>query len=969
MTAIFDTIRRLPPARDVAGIFLDAGVKSFAVLAAAGVAVAGMRRRSAAARHLVCFLAVASLPLLPVLSWALPGWRVLPGWMELREPSRSATPSISSTPSTLSTPSRVAPAPRRFANPRPPAPAPTPETASPQPVPSPAVQIIAASEPPPARARMDGWRLGSLAWLAGVLVALTPAVLGVFSLRRLERAARRETAASWLDLLAQLLTRHGFKRRVVLLKAARRRMPMTWGVLRPKVLLPEESREWPPGRRGVVLLHELAHAKRCDYLTLMVTRLVCALYWFNPLVWLAARRMVAERERACDDIVLRHGAEPADYAEQVLEISAGLSPGWFAHCGGVAMARPSNLESRLRAILGANRNRAALTRAAVLSALLLLTAILVPVAMMKAAPGPGAAGGRKTAPVAANNIPYSAGFVPEKSEIALGEPLSVTFNLTNTSDRTIYLEVGRTDPRPPHGGGPNPFRFWATDAKGDIIPDPSLERTDSNWMDTPIGLGGEYLNPFSQIWGINAGTPIDPGSVYTERVLLRGGGIFKQPGEYTYTVNASREIHLYKDLISGASHQTNAMSATGFALFYPDVLSTNDSVSERFTDSFKLKVLPAANSQTPPAPANPQSDWGEAFDGFRVRLRLPANAVPGDTTPRLLVDIENKGPKRWAMTNQEAWELEVDGRWYVNNGLRSPSDSPFLSYGVELEVVPGPAWTGLPLVLNGGWRVPGPGELGRGGFITGSLWHYYPTNPPLVVSPGTHTVRVAVFGVKSATYIGKYAPDRVVSKPVEIEVTTNAPDPDWPWKGAQSTRMYGLPHWLARARKWRDLPGTPQLRTVEEAVSYVVKEDSVVNFKGEEFGGEPFGWTLPSGRKVEDGMIQGLFHAVFAPFGKQAIPALIDLLDNDADYARTGSYLYIQMITGRKDGRYNPGFSKADRQQSIQAWREWWEKNKNNPRLDYLPERVYDAADWDAARIPKPPETVLAELRNLLPED
>ena len=68
--------------------------------------------------------------------------------------------------------------------------------------------------------------------------------------------------------------------------------------------------------------------------------LVCALYWFNPLVWLAARRMVAERERACDDIVLRHGAKPADYAEQVLEISAGLSTGWLAGSGGIAMAAP-----------------------------------------------------------------------------------------------------------------------------------------------------------------------------------------------------------------------------------------------------------------------------------------------------------------------------------------------------------------------------------------------------------------------------------------------------------------------------------------------------------------------------------------------------------------------------------------------------------------------------------------------------
>ena len=111
---------------------------------------------------------------------------------------------------------------------------------------------------------MDWSRAGLLAWLAGVLPALTPPVLGVLSLHRLERSARRETAPSWLDLLGKLLTRLGFNRRVALLKAAQRRMPMTRCVLRPKVLLPEESCEWPPDRCGVVLLHEMVHAQRCE---------------------------------------------------------------------------------------------------------------------------------------------------------------------------------------------------------------------------------------------------------------------------------------------------------------------------------------------------------------------------------------------------------------------------------------------------------------------------------------------------------------------------------------------------------------------------------------------------------------------------------------------------------------------------------------------------------------------------------
>ena len=136
-----------------------------------------MRRRSAAARYLVCFLAVASLPVLPVLSWTLPGWRVLPAWMDLREPSSGPVSSTRSNPSALPTPSApsaipsgIPPGPHRFAT----APRAFPEMAPPEQVPSAPVQIAAAPQPPPARARLDGWRAGMLAWLAGVLLALAP---------------------------------------------------------------------------------------------------------------------------------------------------------------------------------------------------------------------------------------------------------------------------------------------------------------------------------------------------------------------------------------------------------------------------------------------------------------------------------------------------------------------------------------------------------------------------------------------------------------------------------------------------------------------------------------------------------------------------------------------------------------------------------------------------------------------------
>jgi hypothetical protein len=132
-------------------------------------------------------------------------------------------------------------------------------------------------------------------------------------------------------------------------------MPLTWGWLRPVILLPAEAAKWPSERRRIVLLHELAHAKRWDCLTQTVARVVCALYWINPLVWLAARRMCIERERACDDLVLNSGCRPSEYATHLVDIARAFRRA--PQLAGIAMARSPQLQGRIAAIVDASRAR------------------------------------------------------------------------------------------------------------------------------------------------------------------------------------------------------------------------------------------------------------------------------------------------------------------------------------------------------------------------------------------------------------------------------------------------------------------------------------------------------------------------------------------------------------------------------------------------------------------------------------
>ena len=163
-------------------------------------------------------------------------------------------------------------------------------------------------------------------------------------------------------------------------------MPMTFGILRPAILLPS-TRQWSEERRRTVILHELAHVRRGDVATQRIARLALILHWWNPLAWAAWRELLKESERAADDLVLSRGERASDYASHLLEVARALQAppdrGWA-----VAMARRSQLEGRLTAILDADVNRKTASRAWVITAALAGIAIIAPLAAIRAQEAP-----------------------------------------------------------------------------------------------------------------------------------------------------------------------------------------------------------------------------------------------------------------------------------------------------------------------------------------------------------------------------------------------------------------------------------------------------------------------------------------------------------------------------------------------------------------------------------------------------
>jgi beta-lactamase regulating signal transducer with metallopeptidase domain len=364
------------------------------VFALGGIAALALRRSAASYRHTVWALTIAAAIALPLGMAIGPAWRV---------GVASITAGNTHTGDTrigASITAREAEALRSVTEVRS-----SPTGAEP-------INALAARA---ANAGLDLAEWIPVVWLLGALVILIRMVLGRLWLGRVAKQGVPLDDSDWNSLLDRERRAAAFTGNVRLLASSNVSTPLAAGLINPMILLPMNASDWSAEHRQVVLRHELAHIASGDAIVSVVAGVACAIYWFHPLAWLAVRRLRAEQEHACDDRVLALGTPAPEYAAHLLDVARSARALGMQSFVSVAMARPSQLEGRLLAVLNDSRNRAPVTaRSRVLSGAIALVLI-------------GAISSFRPVPAAASIVVASLG--TGSSEIVAANTSSLPFEL------------------------------------------------------------------------------------------------------------------------------------------------------------------------------------------------------------------------------------------------------------------------------------------------------------------------------------------------------------------------------------------------------------------------------------------------------------------------------------------------------------------------------------------------------------
>jgi beta-lactamase regulating signal transducer with metallopeptidase domain len=293
--------------------------------------LAVMRRRSAAERSWVAHIGLLALVIMAFAPLALPRWHV-------ETPALFDKAPAAATEATAPTVPAAKTAATHFSTPAVSAP---PATAVAKPTISAAAAASAVYAVP-----------------AAILLLITFFALG----RLIALQARADVLVDghWLSALARAQRRMGFKHGTALLTSNELASPISWGLMRPVILLNSRAVE-ASDEAEAIIAHELAHVARMDWIKLLLARVATALFWFNPFVWVLAREAHQLREEAADDAVLAADIADTDYAQLLVGVARHECPGLLLGAHGVAPSR-SSLARRVARVLDGKSERGPVAR-------------------------------------------------------------------------------------------------------------------------------------------------------------------------------------------------------------------------------------------------------------------------------------------------------------------------------------------------------------------------------------------------------------------------------------------------------------------------------------------------------------------------------------------------------------------------------------------------------------------------------
>src|SRR5256714_1212156 len=402
------------------------------LVVALGITMA-MQRASAGARHLVWLVTLGTLLLVPALSaWAPLHLAILPA-APIAGTTRDAGVAPSSTVRDRTQQVDVGGS-----------------------VGMPASPIMEASAPVPVSATsrllariqgMSGISMLLALWAAVVLAIGASLAWAGLTVRRIVSRARPLDTPSWLTPLWEVSDRFGLEQPPRLLQSDEAKMPFACGMLTPTIVLPKECESWSLDRRHAVLLHELAHVRRHDLFGHTLGRLVCAVYWFHPLVWAAAKQLRSESERACDDLPLACGTRATDYAEHLLDLVTSVRRD-ATPAVALAMARRKEFEGRMLAILDPELRHSSPSRrqsAALIGSLAMISIVVgaaAPARRVQTAQSAVQAPVVKDADLAKNPVKAEKGY-PDSREIIGGSKTHMSTRTSQTLSEQIAKSVSQ----------------------------------------------------------------------------------------------------------------------------------------------------------------------------------------------------------------------------------------------------------------------------------------------------------------------------------------------------------------------------------------------------------------------------------------------------------------------------------------------------------------------------------------------